>query len=160
MVHDITEGAAVVEAQMKNKAIFQVGSQGMSSLGNEKAKQLYESGAIGQLNYAEGFWARNSPVVHGNMKSLRMLQRKRLTGRNFKELFRPCFDPKRFFSLALLQGLWNRCIRRPVRTSFFQFAFHCKFYRTSESNGYRWPAVLERRKGSSGYTAGVCSTIR
>jgi predicted dehydrogenase len=61
MVHDITEGSAVIDAQNKNKAIFQVGSQGMSSLGNEKARQLYESGAIGQLNYAEGFWARNSP---------------------------------------------------------------------------------------------------
>src|ERR1700733_3672377 len=35
MVHDITEGNAVIEAQTKNKAIFQVGSQGMSSLGNE-----------------------------------------------------------------------------------------------------------------------------
>lgn len=61
MVHDITEGMAVIDAQQKNKAIFQVGSQGMSSLGNEKAKQLFEAGAIGQLNYAEGFWARNSP---------------------------------------------------------------------------------------------------
>ena len=34
----------------------------MSSLGNEKAKELYEAGAIGELNYAEGFWARNSPI--------------------------------------------------------------------------------------------------
>ena len=43
MVHDITEGSAVIDAQSRNKAVFQVGSQGMSSLGNEKAKQLYES---------------------------------------------------------------------------------------------------------------------
>ncbi len=61
MVHDITEGAAVIEAQNRNKVIFQVGSQGMSSLGNEKAKELLAAGAIGKLNYAEGFWARNSP---------------------------------------------------------------------------------------------------
>lgn len=62
MVHDITEGPAVVEAQQKNgKVVYQVGSQGMSSLGNEKAKQLLKEGAIGQLNYAEGFWARMSP---------------------------------------------------------------------------------------------------
>ncbi len=61
MVHDITEGQAVISAQNKNKVIFQVGSQGMSSLGNEKAKQLLKDGAIGQLNYAEGFWARMSP---------------------------------------------------------------------------------------------------
>jgi predicted dehydrogenase len=33
----------------------------MSSIGNAKARQLFEEGAIGQLVYAEGFWARNSP---------------------------------------------------------------------------------------------------
>ena len=62
MVHDVTEGAAVVQAQQKSGKTFQVGSQGLSSLGNEKAKELFESGAIGQFIYAEGFWARNSPV--------------------------------------------------------------------------------------------------
>ena len=61
MVHYVTEGTAVVEAQTKNKMVMQVGSQGMSSLGNEKAKELLKAGAIGKLNYAEGFWARNSP---------------------------------------------------------------------------------------------------
>lgn len=62
MVQNISEGPAVVQAQQKSGKTFQVGSQGLSSLGNEKAKELYESGAIGQLIYAEGFWARNSPV--------------------------------------------------------------------------------------------------
>src|SRR3954453_15447262 len=62
MVHDITEGPAVIAARDKNKVIFQVGSQGLSSLGNEKAKQLLKDGAIGKLNYAEGFWARMSPT--------------------------------------------------------------------------------------------------
>lgn len=62
MVHDITEGPAILAAQQKNKSVFQVGSQGMSSLGNEKARQLLKDGAIGQLNYAEGFWARMSPT--------------------------------------------------------------------------------------------------
>ena len=62
MVHDISEGSAVVEAQKKNKVVYQVGSQGLSSLGNEKAKELLKDGAIGQLNYAEGFWARMSPT--------------------------------------------------------------------------------------------------
>lgn len=62
MVHDITEGPAVIAAQNKNKLVFQVGSQGLSSLGNEKAKELLKDGAIGKLNYAEGFWARMSPT--------------------------------------------------------------------------------------------------
>jgi predicted dehydrogenase len=62
MVHAIAEGPAVIKAQQETGKIFQVGSQGVSSLGNEKAKELLKSGAIGQLNYAEGFWARRSPV--------------------------------------------------------------------------------------------------
>jgi len=62
MVHDITEGPAVIAARNKNKVIMQVGSQGLSSLGNEKARQLLKDGAIGKLNYAEGFWARMSPT--------------------------------------------------------------------------------------------------
>src|SRR3954467_1000878 len=40
MVHDISEGPVVIAAQKNNNVVFQVGSQGMSSLGNEKARQL------------------------------------------------------------------------------------------------------------------------
>ncbi len=62
MVHGISEGPAVIKAQNETGKIFQVGSQGVSSLGNEKAKELLKDGAIGELNYAEGFWARHSPT--------------------------------------------------------------------------------------------------
>lgn len=62
MVHDITEGPALIKAQKETGMVFQVGSQGVSSLGNEKAKELLKDGAIGTLNYAEGFWARHSPT--------------------------------------------------------------------------------------------------
>jgi predicted dehydrogenase len=62
MVHSVDEGPAVIAAQQKYGRVFQVGSQGLSSLGNEKARQLLKDGAIGKLNYAEGFWARRAPV--------------------------------------------------------------------------------------------------
>ena len=62
MVHSIAQGADVVRAQNESGKTFQVGSQGMSSLGNEKAKELLAAGEIGELNYAEGFWARNDPI--------------------------------------------------------------------------------------------------
>jgi predicted dehydrogenase len=61
MVHAIGEGRGVIDVQRETGRTFQVGSQGMASLGNEKAKQLLADGAIGVLTYAEGFWARNSP---------------------------------------------------------------------------------------------------
>ncbi|WP_373074336.1 Gfo/Idh/MocA family protein [Zeaxanthinibacter enoshimensis] len=62
MVHSIDEGHDVIKAQKETGMVFQVGSQGMSSLGNEKARELIAEGAIGDINYAEGFWARRSPT--------------------------------------------------------------------------------------------------
>lgn len=62
MVHDVGEGKEVINAWRRSGKVFMVGSQGLSSLGNEKARQLLAEGAIGTLNYAEGFWARHSPL--------------------------------------------------------------------------------------------------
>lgn len=62
MVHSLDEGHEVIKAQRETGMVFQVGSQGMSSLGNEKAQELLAQGAIGKINYAEGFWARRSPT--------------------------------------------------------------------------------------------------
>jgi len=62
MVQTLGEGEAVIAAQQKTGVVFQVGSQGLSSVGNEQARALVAAGAIGTLVYAEGFWARNSPM--------------------------------------------------------------------------------------------------
>jgi predicted dehydrogenase len=49
MIQKFEEGDALIKAEKESGRIMQVGSQGMSSLGNEKAKQLYEEGAIGDV---------------------------------------------------------------------------------------------------------------
>ncbi len=49
MVQKWEEGQEIIAAQKSSGKICQVGSQAMSSLGNEKAKQLYEEGAIGEI---------------------------------------------------------------------------------------------------------------
>ena len=49
MVQNFDEGQDIIKTQIETSSIFQVGSQGMASLGNEKAKQLYEDGAIGDI---------------------------------------------------------------------------------------------------------------
>lgn len=61
MVHSVKEGKEVIDAWKKSGKVMVVGSQGLSSLGNEKAKELLAAGVIGDLVYAEGFWARHSP---------------------------------------------------------------------------------------------------
>lgn len=49
MVQRFEEGKTLIDAQKSSGSICQVGSQGMSSLGNEKARQLYKEGAIGDI---------------------------------------------------------------------------------------------------------------
>ena len=49
MVQNFLEGHEIIKAQKDTGQVCQIGSQGMSGLGNEKAKQLYEDGAIGEM---------------------------------------------------------------------------------------------------------------
>jgi len=62
MVHSIDEGKAVIEAQKKTGRIMQVGSQRVSSIVYQKAKDLIKAGAIGELNMIEAWWDRNNAV--------------------------------------------------------------------------------------------------
>ena len=61
MVHSIKEGEKLIKTWKKSGKVMIIGAQGTSSIGNEKAKELLAEGAIGELNFAEGFWARHSP---------------------------------------------------------------------------------------------------
>lgn len=62
MVHKIEEGASILEAQKKHKVPLQVGSQWASSIVVHKAKELYEQGSIGQLNFVEVYTDRFSAL--------------------------------------------------------------------------------------------------
>jgi predicted dehydrogenase len=98
MVQQINEGATVVDAQKKSGRVLQVGSQGMSSVGNEKAKELFEAGAIGQLNYAEGFWARNTPGGAWQYDLPADASERNVDWKRFlKDKPQLPYDPKRFF---------------------------------------------------------------
>lgn len=54
IIHKINEIEPLKKAAQKSNVLFQIGSQGMASIGNRKAKFLIESGAIGKLNCVEG----------------------------------------------------------------------------------------------------------
>jgi predicted dehydrogenase len=75
MVHKLEEGAAMLEAQKKSGKIVQVGSQRVSSIVTEKARQLFESGIIGELilvetkmdrHSANGAWQYSIPTDANN----------------------------------------------------------------------------------------------
>jgi predicted dehydrogenase len=60
MVHYLSEGLNEIKAQQETKAVFQVGSQRVSSIAFQKAKELYQAGAIGQINSIEASFNRQS----------------------------------------------------------------------------------------------------
>ena len=98
MIYDISEGHEIIAAWKKSGKIMMVGSQGISSLGNEKAKELLAAGAIGELNYAEGFWARNSPIGAWQYPIPNDASTKTVDWQKYVSITkdRP-FDPLRFF---------------------------------------------------------------
>ena len=62
MSHNAADGVAMVEAAKKTNRIVQIGAQRTSSVLCAKAKELYESGAIGELSLVEATLGRNDPT--------------------------------------------------------------------------------------------------
>lgn len=62
MVQQIEEGHKVIATQQRTKAIFQVGSQRVSSVMLAEAKKRYQAGEIGQLNIVEAHIDRHDAL--------------------------------------------------------------------------------------------------
>jgi predicted dehydrogenase len=60
MSHTVEDGFAMVDAVRKHNRIMQVGSQRVSSVVYAKARELYSSGALGEVFFIEGSSDRNS----------------------------------------------------------------------------------------------------
>jgi predicted dehydrogenase len=60
MSHTVEDGFAMVEAVRKGNRILQVGSQRVSSVVYEKAREIYSSGKLGEVFFIEGSSDRNS----------------------------------------------------------------------------------------------------
>jgi predicted dehydrogenase len=62
VVQRISDGLPVIEAQKKTGKPMQVGSQRVSSIVYKKAKELYKTGTIGQLNCVEASFDRQDAL--------------------------------------------------------------------------------------------------
>src|SRR6185312_11706433 len=56
MSHTVDDGFAMIEAAQKNNRIVQVGSQRVSSIVYAQAKELYDSGKLGDVYHIEAYW--------------------------------------------------------------------------------------------------------
>jgi predicted dehydrogenase len=61
MSHTVEDGFAMVEAAHKGNRIVQIGSQRVSSVLYAKAKEIYDSGKLGEVTSINAYWDRNSP---------------------------------------------------------------------------------------------------
>ncbi|HZT70358.1 MAG TPA: Gfo/Idh/MocA family oxidoreductase [Terriglobia bacterium] len=61
MTHKVEEGFRIIEAAQKYGRIVQVGSQRRSNVVFAKAREIVESGALGQITAVEGWIDRNDP---------------------------------------------------------------------------------------------------
>ena len=60
MVQDLEEGPQVIQTERETGMVVQVGSQGISSIIDKKARELYRNGAVGVLTMVEAEIPRNS----------------------------------------------------------------------------------------------------
>ena len=98
MVQSLDEGDSVIRTARETNRILQVGSQRVSSIVYRKAKELYNSGAIGQLTLVEAWWNRNNALGAWQYTlptdaSPRTVDWERFQGKAKKA----AFDPVRFF---------------------------------------------------------------
>jgi predicted dehydrogenase len=61
MSHTVEDGFAMIDAAQKANRIVQVGSQRVSSIVYAQAKELYDTGKLGDVYHIEAYWDRNSP---------------------------------------------------------------------------------------------------
>jgi predicted dehydrogenase len=61
MSHTVEDGFAMIDAAQKANRIVQIGSQRVSSIVYARAKEIYDSGQLGEVCHVEAHWDRNSP---------------------------------------------------------------------------------------------------
>lgn len=98
MVHHINEGWVVINAQKETNAVFQVGSQFVSSIAATKAKELYKAGEIGKLNCIEASFDRQSALGAWEYTMPPDASDKTVDWNKYQgDAPKKQYDPKRFF---------------------------------------------------------------
>ena len=156
MIHLYSDGPEMIETAKTTNRIIQVGSQRVSSVLYAKAKELLASGAIGELNMVTAYWDRNSSMGAWNYTippdaSPETCDWPRFLGTAPKI----AVQRGAVFSMAQVEGIWERRGRRPVCASFQRDALCYRSARTNASHGNRGASLLEGWTQRAGRDAGA-----
>ncbi|HLT06164.1 MAG TPA: Gfo/Idh/MocA family oxidoreductase [Cyclobacteriaceae bacterium] len=98
VIHKLSEGKDLIQAQKDTGKLFQNGSQGMASLGNRAAKALIDAGAIGKINYVEAQFTAAPQELTKYIAPDDATPESIWWDRFLGKAPRHTFDPQRFFS--------------------------------------------------------------
>ena len=145
MVHKLDEGAAVIETQKKTGKVMQIGSQGVSSIVTEKAREIYESGVIGELVLVEtwndrqgrsGAWQYSIPT-DANAGTVDW-------DKFLGDAPKVAYDPVRFFRWRNYQDYGTGIAGDLICAFVFRITYGVKLKGSQQSLCNWWFTVLER----------------
>src|SRR5690554_191580 len=97
VIHKLSEGQALIDAQKESGSFFQNGSQGMASLGNRAARELILAGALGKINYVEAQFTAAPQVLKKYEAPEEATEESIWWDRFIGNAPQHEFDPQRFF---------------------------------------------------------------
>ena len=154
MVQHAEEGAAIIEAANKTKRIIQIGSQRVSSVIYEKARQLY---AVRRDRPAQPGRGLHQPQLGDGRVAIHDSARRVAAEHRLGPLPRPRAEaPVRAdppVPLAQLSGLRHRRRRRPVRPPVLRHPLRAELERADADSGDGRHPLLERRPRRAGRDA-------
>ena len=98
VIHKLSEGQALIDAQKESGRLFQNGSQGMASLGNRVARELVLAGALGKINYVEAQFTRAPEELKKYVAPEDATEESIWWERFIGNAPQQAFDPQRFFA--------------------------------------------------------------
>ena len=97
VVHQLDQGLKLIAAQKQTGAILQVGSQRVSSIVYQKARELYKGGGIGKLNCIEASFDRHTALGAWKYTMPLDASEQSIAWKKYFKSTPPPFDPKLVF---------------------------------------------------------------
>ena len=148
MSHNVADGLAMVEASQKNNRIVQIGSQRVSSVLCETARDLYQKGTIGDVEMVELTLGRNDPTGAWQYPPPPDLSPQTLDWDTVAErCSQDSVQPSALRALALLEGIRNGSCGRSDGSPDQRHAGHLGMERNSHARRLAMGGIFRFKDG-------------